>query len=212
MDIVPIVCSLPCWEIKKIHVRRMVDFSPYGPDEMSHIGAGLSASEFREGVRNQTIGHIGLLESSAMVAHCLGLQINELKQTKEPMITQKGRISPFATIPQGRVCGFKQEVMGFQDKNEKLRFTLMGIVSPDRDEDGVELGDYARIDGTPSVDITIKEEISQKGGLGTAGVAVNMIPRVLEARPGFSTMNTLLLPHIWTGRTQPAPIEKITRS
>ena len=211
MDIVPIVCSLPCWEIQKIFVRRVVDFSPYGLDEMSHIGAGLSASDFHKGVRNGTIGHIGLLEASAMVAHRLGLQINELKQTKEPVITRKGRTSKFVTVPKGRVCGFKQEVVGLQHKDERLRFSMMGIVSPDREEDSVELGDYTRIDGMPSVDITIKEEISQKGGLGTAGAAVNMIPRVLEASPGFYTMNTLLLPHIWTGRPQPGPIEKITR-
>lgn len=211
MDIVPIVCSLPCWEIKKIFVRRIVDFSPYGPDEMSHIGAGFSASDFRKGVRNGTIGHIGLLEASAMVAHCLGLPIDELKQTKEPLFTQKGRKSEFATIPEGRVCGFKQEVMGLQGNDEKLRFSMMGIVSPDSEEDGVQLGDYTRIEGTPSVDITIKEEISQKGGLGTAGVAVNMIPRVLEAPPGFHTMNTLLLPQVWTGQPRPKPIEKITR-
>ena len=209
MDIVPIVCSLPCWEIKKIFVRRIIDFSPYGPDEMRHIGAGLSASEFRKGVREGTIGHIGLLEASAMVAHCLGLPIDELRQTKEPVITQYRRESEFVTIPKGRVCGFKQEVVGLQGKDERLMFSMTGIVSPDSEEDGVQLGDYTRIEGTPSVDITIKEEISQKGGLGTAGVAVNMIPRVLEAPPGFHTMNTLILPHLWAGQSQPGLIEKI---
>lgn len=210
MDIVPIVCSVPCWEIKKVFVRRVVDFSPYGPDEMRHIGAGLSVGEFTKGVQSGEIGHIGLLETTAMVAHCLGLDIDELQQTKGPMVTKKGRKSSFITIPPGNVCGFRQDVVGLRNGKGLLDFRMVGIVSPDLDEDGVELGDYARIDGTPSVDIQIKEEISQRGGLGTAGVAVNMIPRVMSAGPGFHTMNTLTLPHIWSGRPAAPPVEKIT--
>jgi 4-hydroxy-tetrahydrodipicolinate reductase len=210
MDIVPIVCSVPCWEIRKVFVRRVVDFSPYGPDEMRHIGAGLTAAKFTEGIRRGVIGHIGLLETTAMVAHCLGLDIDELRQTKAPMVTTKGRKSNFITIPPGNVCGFRQDVIGLRSGEKLLDFRMVGIVSPDPDEDGVELGDYARIDGTPSVDIQIREEISQRGGLGTAGVAVNMIPRVMSAGAGFHTMNTLTLPHIWSGRPAPPPVEKIT--
>jgi 2,4-diaminopentanoate dehydrogenase len=210
MDIVPIVCSVPCWEIEKVFVRRVVDFSPYGPDEMRHIGAGLSATGFSEGVRRGDIGHIGLLETTAMVAHCLGLDIDELRQTKDPMVTKKGRKSSFITISPGKVCGFRQDVVGVRKGERLLDMKMVGIVAPDLDEDGVELGDYARIDGTPSVDIQIKEEISQRGGLGTAGVAVNMIPRVMNVAPGFHTMNTLTLPHIWSGRPAPPPVVKIT--
>jgi len=210
MDIVPIVCSVPCWEITSIFVRRVVDFSPYGPDEMRHIGAGLSAEEFTHGVQQGVIGHIGLLETTAMVAHCLGFHIDELRQIKSPMVTRKGRKSSFITIPPGNVCGFRQDVVGLRNGERLLDFRMVGIVSPDLDEDGVELGDYARIDGTPSVDIQIKEEISQRGGLGTAGVAVNMIPRVMSAGPGFHTMNTLTLPHIWSGDAKPEAIKRIT--
>ncbi len=209
MDIVPIVCSLPCWEVKRVFVRRVVDFSPYGPDEMRHIGAGLTVDEFSKGVQTGVIGHIGLLETAAMVAHCLGLRVDELKQTKAPMVTWKGRQSSFVAVGPGRVCGFRQEVAGIREGEQILDFKMVGIVSPDREEDGEELGDYTRIDGTPSVDIRIKEEIAQRGGLGTAGVAVNMIPRVMTAPPGFHTMNRLMLPHIWSGISESVPIKRI---
>jgi len=33
---------------------------------------------------------------------------------------------------------------------------------------------------------------------------------VMNAGPGFHTMNTLTLPHIWSGRPKPSPVEKIT--
>lgn len=212
MDIVPILCSTPCWKIENVCVRRVVDFSPYGPDEMRHIGANLTAREFLNGVKRGTIGHIGLLETAAMVAHCLGFEIDELRQTKEPIVTQKGRRSQFIDIAPGRVCGFKQNVSGFISGKRVLDFQLVGIVSPNRQEDGSKMGDYARINGTPSVDIRIKEEISQKGGLGTAGVAVNIIPRLLNAPPGFHTMNTLSMPHIWRDDPAIGSIRKIAYS
>jgi len=92
----------------------------------------------------------------------------------------------------------------------RLDLCMVGIVCPDTEEDKLTLGDYTRIEGDPSVDIIIKEEISQKGGLGTAGVAVNMIPRVLTSAPGFHTMNELALPHIW--HNQEHHIQKIIYS
>jgi hypothetical protein len=210
MDILPIVASLPCWEIQKVSARRVVDFGPYGPDEMIHIGAGLTAEEFHQGVRAGKIGHIGLLESVAMVASCLGLPVDELRQTKTPILSRSERRSPFITIPPGRVCGFQQNVAGLSKGEVLLDYRLTGIVQPIPEEDSVQMGDYTRIQGTPSVDILVKEEISQKGGLGTAAVAVNMIPRLLEADPGYHTMNQLLLPHFWNGAEAPLPVESIS--
>jgi 4-hydroxy-tetrahydrodipicolinate reductase len=211
MDIVPIVCSLPCWRIDKVFVRRHVDFSPYGPDEMQHIGVGQSVETFIQGVQEGTIGHIGLLETAAMVAHCVGLPIEELHQEKEPITTKKGRETPFVQIPPGAVCGFRQKVLGYHGGQQILHFQMVGLVAPDKEEDGVELGDYTRIYGEPNVDISIKEEVSQKGGLGTAAAAVNLIPRLLAAPPGFHRMFELTLPRHWTGGPTPQPIEHIVR-
>jgi hypothetical protein len=210
MDIIPIVGSLPCWTIKKVKSERIVDFSPYGPDEMRHIGVGLTSEEFHKGVRDGKIGHIGLLETAAMVSNCLGLGVDELQQTKSALTTRKARESQFVKIPPGRVCGFKQSVVGTRLGEVRLDLNMTGIVCPNMEEDRLVLGDYTRIEGEPSVDITIKEEISQKGGLGTAGVAVNMIPRVLASSPGFHTMNELALPHIW--HNQEHKIQKISYS
>lgn len=210
MDILPIVASLPCWEIKKVSATRVVDFGPYGPDEMRHIGVGLSAEEFQLGVADGKIGHIGLLETTAMVGHCLGMEIDELRQTKSPILTRRERQSDFIRISPGKVCGFRQNVLGLRNGEVLLDYRMVGIVNPDPVEDGVKMGDYTRIEGIPSVDLRIKEEISQKGGLGTAGVAVNMIPRIMEAAPGYHKMFQLVLPHHWNGQEDPGDVTKIT--
>ena len=212
MDIVPILCSVPCWEVDSLFVRRVVDFSPYGPDEMRHIGANLTSREFLRGVAKGAIGHIGLLETAAMVAHCLGLGIDELRQTKEPLIARKERRSPYIKISPGRVCGFKQNVVGLRKREKILDFQMVGIVSPDPKEDGVRMGDYARINGVPCVDIEIRKEIAQKGGWEQPESRSTSSPELLSAPPGFHTMNTLSLPHFWGRETHSRPIRTIINS
>lgn len=199
MDILPSVCSFPLWEVHKVTVKRNVDFSPYGPDEMVHIGANLTPAEFIKGAKNETIGHIGLLETTAMVAYCTGIAIDELRQTKKPIIAKKPRKTSFVRIEPGKVCGFNQQVLGLKNGKVKLHFEMNGILDPNSAEDGFELGDSALVEGTPNVNVRVKEEISQRGGLGTAAAAVNMIPRVLDAAPGYHMMHELGMPTIWTG-------------
>jgi 4-hydroxy-tetrahydrodipicolinate reductase len=211
MDILAVVGSLPCRHIDTVSADRIVDFSPYGPDEMKHIGVGLSPGEFSIGAQKGVIGHIGLLETVAMVAHCLGFQIDELRQTKKPLVTKKKRETPFVKIAPGKVCGFKHTVQGIHKNKTVLDFSMIGLIAPDEDEDGVRLGNRIRIEGFPTVDIDVKEEISQKGGVGTGAVAVNLIPSIMSAEPGFHTMNTLTVPHFWSERSQVQPIEKIVR-
>ena len=53
---------------------------------------------------------------------------------------------------------------------------------------GVETGDYIIIKGTPNINMANKPEIP--GGIGTIAMCVNMIPHVINARPGLKTKNT----------------------
>jgi 4-hydroxy-tetrahydrodipicolinate reductase len=211
MDLIPTVASYPCWEIEKVSVRRHVDFSPYGPDEMAHIGAGLTESDFRRGIVDGSIGHIGLLESAAMISHCLGLEVEELRQTKEPTITERVRVTDFVTVPPGRVSGFRQTVVGIRDRKEILDLRMLAVLDPQPD-DRIDLGDHTRIVGTPNVDICIKEQISQRGGFGTAAVAVNTIPKILQSPPGFHTLAELGLPHIWSGCPNSRTVPNLLKS
>lgn len=199
MDLIPVVASTPCWQIDRVVVRRNVDFSPYGPDEMRHIGAGLSQDEFRRLATAGTVGHIGLLESAAMLSYCLGLDVDELIQEKEPLVSDRARTTAFIEVPPGRVSGFRQRVVGYSQGAERLDLQMLAVLDP-RPDDGFELGDSTRIHGVPEVDLTIRKEVSQRGGLATAAVAVNTIPSLLAQAPGFHILPELRLPHIWSGR------------
>jgi 4-hydroxy-tetrahydrodipicolinate reductase len=63
--------------------------------------------------------------------------------------------------------------------------------------EGVETGDTIEIFGTPHLRFTGSPEIP--GGIGTVALAVNMIPRVLNAAPGLHTMADLPVPAAMLG-------------
>jgi len=196
MDVVPVLMSSICWTVTRVQARRIVDFSPYGPDEMKHIGASLTEDEFRKGADSEEIGHIGLLETCAFLDHCLGFGVDKMKQTKEPIITTIPRKTGFVSIPPGRVHGFKQNVYGYKGEQEVITLNMVGLLDP-REDEGYQLGDYCLLEGSPNIQVEIRREVSQKGGLATAANAINMIPCALAAPPGLLTMKDLLLPHIW---------------
>jgi 4-hydroxy-tetrahydrodipicolinate reductase len=58
--------------------------------------------------------------------------------------------------------------------------------------EGTETGDRIEIRGTPHVRLAGTPEIP--GGEGTCALAVNMIPRILNAAPGLHTMADLPVP------------------
>jgi hypothetical protein len=62
---------------------------------------------------------------------------------------------------------------------------------------GVETGDYIIIKGTPNIKMANKPEIP--GGIGTIAMCVNMIPHVINARPGLKTMIDLPVPRAIMG-------------
>lgn len=198
LDVLPSVCSVACREIKAFYGRRVVDFSPYGPDEMHHIGVGLTADEFDLGAKEGTIGHIGLLETAAMVNHCLGLEIERFHQIKTPLTSSRARQTAFAFAEIGAVYGFRQSVFGYRSNAEKLCLEMIAAIDPDEAIEGLRFGDYFRITGQPNIDVEIREQISTLGGVSTAAVAVNAIPALLEAPPGFHPIFTLRQPHKWT--------------
>jgi 2,4-diaminopentanoate dehydrogenase len=199
MDLVPTVCALACGRIEHVEVRRTVDFSPYGPDEMLHIGAGLSEVEFARRAARDEVGHIGLMESAACLDESLALGADELRQSKHPIIATRACRTAHATIEPDHVRGFRQEVIGRRAGNEVLRLEMHALLDPDAEERAT-LGDVTVLRGEPSVEVHLERDVAQRGNLATAAVAVNLIPAVRAATPGFKRVVDLLPPLRWDGR------------
>jgi len=63
--------------------------------------------------------------------------------------------------------------------------------------EGTHTGDYIKLTGTPNISMSINPEVD--GGIGTIAMCVNMIPHVINAKPGLKTMLDLPVPRAIMG-------------
>ena len=158
---------------------------------MASQGVGTSAEEFEAGLKTGTIvGHVGFPESIHMIAGALGWEIDEIRQTWEPIITKVLRQTPHVTVKPGQVAGCRHTAQGLRQGKVLIELIHPQQVLPHLE--GVETGDYIDIEDEPSIKMKIQPEIP--GGLGTMAMAVNMIPQVITARPGLLNMSDLPVP------------------
>ncbi|HWJ03170.1 MAG TPA: NADP-binding protein, partial [Verrucomicrobiae bacterium] len=129
-------------------------------------------------------------ESIGMIAKALGWEIDEINETREPIISRVRRQTSYALVEPGNVAGCRHTAQGlYQGK------VLIELIHPQQvlpELEGVETGDYINIDGEPNINLRIQPEIP--GGLGTMAMAVNMIPQVIAAKSGLLTMADLPVP------------------
>lgn len=191
LDMLVVAATLGCAEVKQVRARRVVDFSPYGPDEMAHIGAGLDEHAFAAGVQTGHIGHIGLLESAALVSAALELCVDSWDQSKVPVIADAPCTTAFASVPAGRVRGFRQTVSGRRGEATVVEMEMVGLLAPSPDDE--PLGNRLTVDGSIAIDLAVTGDDTVDGGNATAGVAVNLIGPILAAEPGVHTVLDLSL-------------------
>lgn len=180
-----------CTEVKKIKGTRINDLSQFGTTVMRTQGVGTTPEEFQKGLENGTIvGHIGFNESVMLIARALGWKIDRVEQSREPITTNVYRDTPYIKVEPGNVAGCRHTARAYKDGEVVIELVHPQQIRPEAE--GVETGDYIEIAGTPNISMAIKPEIA--GGTGTIAVAVNMIPKVINAAPGMLTMNDLPVP------------------
>jgi hypothetical protein len=185
-----------CIDVNKIRAVRINDLSPFGPTVMRTQGVGTTPEEFNNGIKSGTIvGHIGFPESITMIADALGWEIDEIKETREPIISKVLRETPNVRVEPGMVAGCRHVCYGLKDGEALITLEHPQQIHPDLEK--IETGDYIWFEGTPDISVSIKPEIP--GGIGTIAIAVNMIPHVVNAKPGLLSMKDLPLPHAWMG-------------
>jgi hypothetical protein len=191
MDLLVITLSGVCADIQTITAKRVNDLSPYGPAVLKSQGIGLSPQDFITGLANGTVvGHIGFPESIHMIAKAMGWEIDDIKQIREPIISQVTRKTASITIEPGQVAGCHHTAVAYMADNPVITLIHPQQILPQLE--GVETGDTIAIKGTPEIRLSGSPEIP--GGQATMALAVNMIPRVLSAAPGLYNMAELPAP------------------
>jgi 4-hydroxy-tetrahydrodipicolinate reductase len=191
LDLLVIALTGVCERVESITATRVNDLSPYGPSVLRSQGVGLTPQEFREELHAGTVvGHVGFPASIGMIAAALGAEVEPVEETREPIVSKVRRETPFVTVEPGRVAGCRHTATARREGRPFIRLIHPQQVRPELE--GVETGDLIEIAGRPELRIAGSPEIP--GGVATIALAVNMVPRVLAAPPGLTSMAELPVP------------------
>jgi hypothetical protein len=196
MDLLVIVMTGCCETVDHITARRVNSLSPFGPAVMEEQGIGLTVEEFKKGVETGKLsGHVGFPESIRMIADAIGWKVEKVTQTMDPIVTDVDRKAPYGFAKAGDVAGCAMKGYGYVDGDIKIEMDHPQQIEPE--QVGVQTGDYVIIKGNPNINLVNSPEVP--GGIGTIAMCVNMIPHIINARPGLHTMITLPVPRAIMG-------------
>ena len=183
MDKLMLTLATAAQRVDSARAKRVVDASRRRLPLQKKIGAGMTPEEFRAQVAAGVIKHHGLPESTAMVADGLGLEVDEITETIEPVIANETVKTEFLEVAPGQVAGVHQIARGTASGKEKIILELQMYIGAKDPADSIEL------EGEPRLALTIPG--GTHGDLATAAVVVNTIPMILAAPAGLRTSRDL---------------------
>ena len=196
MDLLVVALSGTMKRVDHIEANRVNSLSPFGPAVMEEQGVGITLDEFHHGVDTKTLaGHVGFAESVRMIADALGVKLDKFEQQMKPIVTTVDRKSPYGFAKQGNVAGVNMTGQGYVGEEVFIDMKHPQQIEPELE--GTHTGDYINLKGVPNIHMAITPEID--GGIGTIAMCVNMIPHVLNAKPGLKTMIDLPVPRAILG-------------
>lgn len=191
LDLLVVTLTAGSHSVERIEASRVNDLSPYGHSVMASQGVGVTPEAFRAGVADGSIvGHVGFPESIHMISEALGLGVNRVEESREPIVSTVRRETPHVTVEPGMVAGCEHIGVGFRDDVEVVRLVHPQQIHPQ--SEGQDTGDYIHVYGVPEIHMAVTPEIA--GGTATIGIAVNAIPHVVAASPGLKRMIDLPAP------------------
>ena len=193
LDLLILTLTGVCRRVDRIYAERVNDLSPYGRTVMETQGIGLSGDRFEQALADgSVVGHIGFQQSIRMIADALGLELDAVEEERAPIIAASRRRGKEITVEPGMVAGCRHTARGMRAGE-----TIIELVHPQQVEpaaEGQKTWDLIRIEGEPPIQMRIEPETA--GGIGTASLAVNMVPLVVAAEPGLVSMKDLPAPRL----------------
>jgi 4-hydroxy-tetrahydrodipicolinate reductase len=185
LDTLIVTVTGVCADIESISAVRVNDLSGYGPTVLRSQGVGLWPAEFRDSVRNgSVVGHVGFPESLRLISAALGWEIERIEERREPIVSRVRRQTSLVTVEPGQVAGCLHTAIAWRDDTAIIRLEHPQQIRPELE--GVETADTIEVRGTPDIRLIGRPELP--GDIGTVAIAVNVIPRILNAAPGLHTM------------------------
>jgi 4-hydroxy-tetrahydrodipicolinate reductase len=191
MDALPIALTAVCERVTSIEVLRVQDARVRRLPFQQKIGAGLTKEQFARRVDAGTVRHVGFTESIQMIADAMGWKLDRITDDIEPKMAAADVASDLLSVSAGQVCGLIQRGTGYVNGEPRIRLRLEAYLG------ATESYESVLIEGSPRIHSRIDGGVH--GDIATASMAVNSIPAVLAAQPGFRTMRDMRLPSFYGG-------------
>ncbi len=195
LDSLIVMWTSVCLSVERIEASRVNDLSPFGPTVMQSQGVGTTVEQFTAGVADGSIvGHIGFHESIGLIARSLGWAIDEIVETREPIVSSVERSTAHVHVAPGDVAGCRHIARAYEGGVLRIELVHPQQIHPHLE--GVDTGDYIRIVGDPEVKMVNAPEIP--GGKGTYASVGNYLPLIGAAPAGLVTVADMPLPRHWS--------------
>ena len=181
MDRLPATLGAACGRIDRVNCLRIVDSRTRRAALQRKVGAGLNEEEFDRGVDDGSIGHVGLMESAALAALGVGLEVDEVDESIDPVEAEEDLFGEGdLRVPKGGICGVHQIARAFHDGREVAHLELVIALGAKDPRDEIEL------EGEPGLKCVIPG--GTQGDKATAWTVVHAAPLVQGAEPGLITV------------------------
>lgn len=180
MDSLPTYLTAVCQRVEKIKVSRIQDATFRRIPFQKKIGAGLTLEQFERKKADGSLRHVGLKESTQLIAGALGWRLDRTEDVISPVVADREIKTDALTIPAGRASGVQQIGRGWINGEEKITLFFKAAVGEPESRDTVE------IQGEPSITSTIPGGVN--GDVATCAIVLNALKQILRVSPGLRTM------------------------
>ena len=186
MDILPICLTGVSREVTSIYVERVVNASTRRQPLQAKIGSGQNPADFRAKFAAGKAGHAGFQQSVALLAHAMGWQLEEIRETCEPVVATSRVVTKFFDVAPGQSVGIHQKCFGLCGGETKIKLDLQMYLDAPLPHDAIV------VKGRPDLNLVLNGGVA--GDDATVASLINIVPRLLAAAPGVRLMTELAVP------------------
>jgi len=199
MDRLAVELALKHEDVYTIDVKRVVDASKRREALQRKVGSAISPQQFGGLKRHNKIGHVGLIESVALIAEGLNCHLADYKEDLRPVLALQDYQTDFFHIRQGQVRGINHKVTGAMHSRDAPREILanLELIMAVGEE---KTGDYITITQRNGDSHPYKIEPCTDGDAATSAIMVDFATRLLSSarstRAGVKSVNDFPLPDL----------------
>ena len=202
LDLWPLTLTSLAWDVERLHARRIVDVSVFGPRVRASLGIDMTPDAFRAGIDDgSVVGHAGFPESLRILASAMGRTLDRIEVVSEPILAERPLSLPDGTVVEaGRTAGADQRATGWFGGEPWLEISMTLHIDPP--SAGLSPTDRIELSGRHGLRVTV--DPGCRALLSTAAMLVNGLPRAVAAAPGVYRPGDLPASPPWLGDEPPA--------